>query len=274
MKKTAYLSYLKMRVCCFACLVLLFACTPIQPVGVNTLPELKRLSVDSVKESTDKKMSPIREQAMQDVALSLGAQAGLAVRAKQINTILDRQDKHLVQTFNFNLLLLPHNVLPPVLVEGREMLKLDDENTIRLADRTYKILKQARFVTAPPTWRDYLWLSYKNPEPPHHSLLPDNRIEQRVWDKFVTQGWEEGVRQADTIFAENLARLKEEYQGMILYRSLLTQGMVSAPFVGRSELGITGDSSNLRVNDQVLRITALPALQMNSQRWQPAAVSR
>ncbi len=252
----------------------LIGCASSKQGGVDSLPELKRLSADAVKESNTKKLSPIREQAMQDMAMSLGAQSGLAVRSKKINSILDQQDKSLSHAFNFYLLLLPHNVLPPVLVEGRETLKLNDESTIRLADRTYKILKQARFVTAPPTWRDYLWLSYKEPEVPHHSLLPENKQEQAIWDTSVSKGWDEGVRQADTIFAENLARLKEEYQGMVLYRRLLTQGMVSQPFVARSEMGVTGDSTNLRINDQVLRITALPALQTNSQQWNPAPVSR
>lgn len=250
------------------------ACPSQKQPNINSLCDLKRLSAESVKESTKKLTSPIREQAMQDTALSLGAQAGLAARAKQINAILEKNDKQLSQAFNFHLLMLPHNVLPPVLVEGRDTLNLDAACTIRLSDRTYKILKQACFVTAPPYWRDYLWLNYKEPEMPHHSLLPENCQEQKIWDCFVTKGWDEGVRQADTIFAENLARLKEEYQGMVLYRKLLTQGMVSAPFVGRAELGVTGDAENLRINDQVLRITALPALQTNSQHWHAAPVSR
>lgn len=242
------------------------------PGGVSSLADLKNLSANSSK-SEPKKTTIIRDRALQDGALTLGAQAGLAARAKQINSILEKQDKKLSAAFNFNLLLLPNNVLPPVLVEGRSTLKLDDPNTIRLADRTYKIIKQARFVTAPPIWRDYVWLSYTNPEAPHNSLLPKNREEQKIWDKYVTQGWEAGQRQAETIFAENLARLKEDYQGMILYRNLLVQGMVSQPYVGRSELGVTGDSTNMRINDQVLRITALPALQEDSKRWRPATVN-
>lgn len=247
------------------------SCQPTSGGGVGSLPELKRLSAKAVKESPQK-TGVIRQQALQDTALTLGAQAGLADRAKQINHILEAQDKRLSAAFDFNLLLLPENVLPPVLVEGQSDLKLDTDTSIRLADRTYKILKQARFVTAPPIWRDYIWLKYTNPEVPHNSLLPKNCEEQKIWDKYVAQGWEAGQRQAETIFAENLARLKEDYQGIILYRKLLSQGMVSQPYVGRSELGVTGDSNNMRINDQVLRITALPALQENTKRWHPAAV--
>ena len=238
------------------------------------LDDLKQMTAGPVKEKEEmtKLTSPVREQAMQETALSLGAQAGLSLRAKKINSILEQQTKQLSQAFNFNLLLLDHNVLPPVLIENHGELNLDSDEAIRLSDRTYKILKQARFVTTPPSWREYLWLSYKNPEMPQVFFLPTNAIEQKIWSKYVTRGWEEGVRQADTIFAENLARLKQEYQGMVLYRNLLTQGMVSPPFVARSELGVTGDGSNLRINDQVLRITALPALQPNTQVWQPAPV--
>jgi defect-in-organelle-trafficking protein DotC len=57
---------------------------------------------------------------------------------------------------------------------------------------------------------------------------------------------------------------------MVLYRTLRAQNIVSAPFVSRTELGVTGGGENMNVNDQVLRITALPALEPNSTRWQPA----
>jgi defect-in-organelle-trafficking protein DotC len=54
---------------------------------------------------------------------------------------------------------------------------------------------------------------------------------------------------------------------MALYRNLLLKGMVSKPFVARTDLGITGDSSDLYINDQILRITSLPKLQVNPGRW-------
>ncbi len=41
--------------------------------------------------------------------------------------------------------------------------------------------------------------------------------------------------------------------------------MISPPFVARTELGITGDGDDMRVNDQVLRIVELPKLQTERQ---------
>jgi defect-in-organelle-trafficking protein DotC len=61
---------------------------------------------------------------------------------------------------------------------------------------------------------------------------------------------------------------------MLLYRKLLTQRMISPPFVARTELGVTGDGSDMRINDQVLRIVELPKLQTNTKQWQAIVVKR
>lgn len=234
------------------------------------LAQLKHLSADSSGLSDNASIANIRQQALQETAMSIGAQSALAWRSKQINVVVEKQDANLRRIFNFNALLLRDNVLPPVLVEGRDTLKIDDTHTIRLADRTYKILSQARFVTSPPTWRDYLNLNYQQPPRPDNTLLPRNAAEHAIWNKYVEIGWHEGIRQANTIFDESLSRLKRDYKGMALYRALLAQNMVSMPFVAKAQLGVTGGGENLRINDQVLRITALPALQANSKAWKPA----
>lgn len=236
--------------------------------GTDNLADLQDLSI-SQKSQTSKAVSSIRNDALRETAMSLGAQSALAQRAKLINAQLTQNEANLDRIFNFNLLLLDHNVLPPVLERGDNSLNLDGDNAIRIVDRTYKIVSQARFVTTPPTWRDYLWLGYTQPDVPDGSLLPHTSDERKMWAKYTEIGWQQGLVQGNIIFAQNLARLKRDYSGMILYRTLLAQNMVSPPFVARTNLGITGDSNNLRINDQVLRITALPALKQNSKLWRP-----
>lgn len=212
-------------------------------------------------------LSGIRFAAIRDTALSLGARGGLAWRAKQINADIDQYTRPLERIFNFNAMMLPDSVLPPVLLEGRNTLEQTSEDTLRIADRSYIIQSQAKFVTAPPTWRDYLKLYYNKPEVPDRSLLPKTEQEHAVWDKFIQQGWQAGILQADTIFAENMGRLKRDYTGMIRYRSLLAQGIVSPPFVAKVDLGITGSSNEMTVNDRVLRITVMPAFQADPEHW-------
>ena len=220
--------------------------------------------------SSSASMGKIREMALKETALSLGAQAGLAWRACQINNDLTKQARTLDAVYDFNSLVLEHNILPPVLLEGRNTFNLADLQTIRVSDRTYKVAKQAHFITTPPTWRQYLWMDYKKPEMPHITLLPKCREERALWCFYVEKGWKNGVDQANIILEESVARVREDYMGMILYRKLLAMNMVSALYVSNTELGITGDASEIHIDDRVLRITALPALNVNSKEWRAA----
>lgn len=218
-------------------------------------------------------INPIRWQALYETALSLGATGALAWRSEQINSSLDKNVTELNQVFDFNQLLLNDNVLPPVLIESDNSLNLASDDAIRLSAKTYRIASAARFVTTAPSWRTFLWMDYKKPGIPDRTLLPKNQGEAAVWNRFIKEGWQNGVQQANAIFAANLNRLRRDYNGMVLYRKLLAQGMVSAPFVAKADLGVTGDSKEMHIDDRVLRITAHSQLQTDSSKWQPILVN-
>ena len=256
-----------------ALFLLLTACAPAnRQVGdTGTLSGLQAMgSTKAALTGPRSSMSKIREMAIKETALSLGAQSGLAWRAKIIDEQLVKETRNLDAIYDFNSLTLAHNILPPVLLEGRNTLNLADAQTIRISDRTYKVAKQAHFVTTPPNWRQYIWMDYKKPEYPNVTLLPKTKAERIVWSQCVEKGWKDGVEQANIILEESIARLKEDFAGMILYRKLLAMNMVSAPFVSHTDLGVTGDAGEIHIDDQVLRITALPALNINSKEWRAA----
>jgi defect-in-organelle-trafficking protein DotC len=254
---------------------LLSACASVSDKDVDTtnINELENLSAKPVHNGeTGTDLSGIRVKALEDTAMGIGAQGGLAYAYEDINDSLDKDKKHLETIFNFNGMMLTHGVLPPVLVQGDDSLNLADPDTIRIADKTYKIVSQARFTTTPPNWRDYLHQTYAKPEVPNKILLPETLEERKIWRHAIQVGWDKGLQQASTIFQQNLMRLKRDYQGMILYRKLLQENMISAPFVSKTELGVTGDGEVMRVNDQVLRITEHPQLQTNSNGWKAVVV--
>ncbi len=212
----------------------------------------------------------IRMEAIRDTALSIGARTALAWRGGQINKTVATQGSYLDGVFNFNSLLLEDEILPPVLLESRNALNMDGPHNLRVADRSYRIVKQARFVTTPPTWREYLLMDERAPEAPDPSLLPQTQEERAAWQQGVVEGWAAGIKQANEIYAENLARLKRDYQGMVRYRMLLAQKMVTAPQVAHRDLGVTGGGEMLSVNDRMLTIKALPSLQADSSGWSPS----
>jgi defect-in-organelle-trafficking protein DotC len=239
--------------------------------NTDSLAGLQAMSnTQTAKAMKQEQMGRIREMALKETALSLGAQAGLAWRAKTIDEELTKQARHLDSIYDFNSLVLKHNILPPVLLEGRKTLNLADAQSIRISDRTCKVAKQSRFVTTPPTWRQYLWMDYVKPEYPNSTLLPKTKNEKELWCIYTEKGWKNGVEQANTILEENIARIKEDFVGMILYRKLLAMNMVSPPYVSHTDLGVTGDGSEIHIDDKVLRITALPALNVNSDEWRAA----
>ena len=262
--------------------LLLSACgTPTQGVFANSNTTSKSIplvanvgyvNLGTLPSSADQ-ISSIRFDALSETASELGARGALAWRSLQINRSLSTQAEYLDHAFDFNQLLLPHNVLPPVLAEADNSINQADAVTIRLESKTYTLISNARFVTAPPTWRTYLWMNYPKPDLPDHTLLPTTQAEAKVWNLYLVQGWKAGLIQANAIFSINLSRLQRDYQGMILYRKLYAENMVSAPFVASTDLGITGDANQININDRVLRITALSQMQTNSKGWNPVIVT-
>jgi defect in organelle trafficking protein DotC len=263
----------------YICIILLCACASRRysnsyqnADSVTDLAQLQAMGNTKTNKKKPDSHAPnkIRETAIKETALSLGAQAGLASRAKTIDDELIKHTRYLDKIYDFNALTLEHNVMPPVLLEGRHEFNLADTQTIRVSNRTYRVAKQAHFITTPPNWREYLWMDYQAPEQPHASLLPNTKQERAIWQLYVTRGWEKGVEQANTILEESIARIKQDFNGMILYRKLLAMNMVTPPYVSHTDLGVTGDGDEIHIDDRVLRITALPALNTNPQEWHAA----
>lgn len=240
-----------------------------------SLSQLESLSTDSAYYSSAVSYTNIRAQALQEAAQALGTQGGLAYESQQLNMILSQNTDTLDRIFDFNQVMYHDNVLPPVLNTANNLVNINASgDTIRIAGVTYTILSPARFVTAPPTWRDYLWMGYTSPELPDKSLLPQNSQEQAIWQQNVQAGWQQGINQAVSIFTINLNRVVQDFNGMLLYKELLVQNMVSPYAVDRTELGVTGNGHHMVIDDQTLQITTQPQLlpAMNN-KWQAAPVS-
>lgn len=253
------------------CIVLtgMVGCAPPKGGDEQTpLAELGYVNVDLFP-AGNKNINNIRLQALRETAVTIGAQGALAWQSIHINRSLDTEASYLDQVFNFSQLLLKNNVLPPVISESSDNLNLTNTDTIRTANKTYRIIFPARFATNTPTWRDYLLMNYKKPDVPNNSLLPVDQAEAQVWNFYLKQGWKNGVEQANNIFAANVNRLKRDYLGMNLYRKLVAQGIISSPVVAKAELGITGNSEEIRINDAIIRITAHAQLQPDSTHWKP-----
>ena len=160
---------------------------------------------------------------------------------------------------------------PPIISESLKALLIEgDGQKAAVADAIYRINENVKIVSAPRNWRQYLERTWGPVEEPPEILRPKDDAERAEWRKNVQKGWEEGYAQADEVFEQDLNRLLADFSGMVRYRQLLAQGMVSAPFAQQVDRGVTGEKATMRVGDRAVVITGVPQLITESQRWQPA----
>ncbi|MDP9127428.1 MAG: type IV secretion system DotC family protein [Pseudomonadota bacterium] len=217
----------------------------------------------------------IRTDALKDAALSYGARGGLAFRTFQIQRRLAEYDTSLSKAFNFSRLLIaaPSGLLiePPVVSEAqRAVLVKTGGQAAAVSDRIYRINRGARIVTASRDWHLYLERDWGKVESPPGLLLPKDDDERAAWRALIKQGWDAGVTQAEETFESDIYRMTSDFIGMVRYRELLAQGMISPPYALANERGVTGGGSEMRVGDRALTITGPSALIPRSDTWTPA----
>lgn len=225
---------------------------------------------DLVDELQDTK---IRDDALREAALSYGARAGLAKRTWEIRTTLDQRSAYMDQIYDFKRLLIPAPsgllIEPPIITEGEDATLIEQGGQVAaVADKIFNINRNARIVSTPRNWRAYLEREWGEVKLPPEVLQPRNDRERSLWAKFMAEGWAEGVKQADEIFQADLNKLGSDYTGMIRYRKLLAQGVVTAPYALQIERGVTGGGSEMRVGDRAVQITGPSQLRTEAFEWQ------
>ncbi len=218
----------------------------------------------------------IRKEALKEAAISFGARGALAKRTYEIRQELDIRSRYLDKVFDFRHLLIsaPSGFLiePPIVTQSMNAMLIDlDGQTAAASDKIYNIIRNAQIVSAPRTWRVYLEREWGEVLPPPDILTPENGEEREVWAENIQIGWALGLQQADEIFREDLARMESDFQGMIRYRMLLAQGMISPPYALQVDRGITGGGNEMRIGDRAVQITGVPMLVNGADSWKPAS---
>ncbi len=235
--------------------------------------KIKDDDTDKQEEEAKKKIGvQIRVDALKEAALSYGARGGLAWRTFQIQRRLAENEGNISKIFNFGNLLIaaPSGLMiePPVITEAQKAVIINSGGqNAAVADRVYRINRNARIVTAPKNWRAYLERDWGRVEPPPNALVPKNEQELTHWRRQLALGWEEGIKQADDIFQADLDRLNTDYLGMVRYRELLAQGIITPPYATQEDRGVTGGGSEMRIGDRGLVITGPSQFNPKSERW-------
>ncbi len=249
---------------------------PVPPTR-TMLEEAKPLTKIKKNENGDTGLAfNIREGAIKEAALSYGARGGLAARTFEIRQQLDFNSSYLDKVFDFTRLLIPAPsgllIEPPIVsADENAMIIGAGGQEAAVADRIYNINVNAKIVAAARRWENYLERDWGEVTPPPDILLPENKEEREAWIQYVREGWDKGYEQANEIFQDDLMQLSADYQGMVRYRVLLTQGMITPPYALQVDRGVTGGGNRMRVGDRAVQITGRPEFKPGADEWQPAS---
>lgn len=217
--------------------------------------------------SAEEKPATLRLKMVREAAMSAAMRAGLAKQTEHINKLLDTYGRLLDDAYDFPSLMLPNNVVPPV-IRKIERVTEQQGDVLRYSSMQFQIVRQASFATRAPTWRTYLPLPlWTDLGTTHPSLMPANSDESAVAKSGIEVGWKAGVEQANQMFFKGLTRLQNDYMGMNTYHALLKSGMVTEPIVRRHDVPISGDASKMIVDESTYRIEAKPVFNPNLSQW-------
>lgn len=233
-----------------------------QAARKNEPQELEELL--QVKEGSKKGESAVaqmRPAAIREAAQLATFQKAMAWRYGQLVEETEKYGNIMDAAFNFSPLLLTQGqalIMPPLLAKGGASMRIEDGDTATSAKNTYELLEPARYISTPPTWREFLMAdNFPKAEEPNPALLPRTDKERAIWRKAVREAWAEGVNQADQLYADNVARMTREYRGVMLYHLLTGQHLLSKISTASADLGrhSSDKGRKLAIGQQVYRIT-------------------
>jgi defect in organelle trafficking protein DotC len=233
----------------------------------SSMDDLLSGRITSKENNKKSEVSELRKQAIVEIATALGSSGGLAHRMKERRIELDTVADDMDRTFDFTKVTIDNGVMAPVLTEGLSNYAQESDDQVRIADKIYKIEAPAKFVSVYPNWRTYLTFAFPTYDTPSSAYLPKDDGEKQIWDESVKKGWATGVRQADRIVEASFNRLVRDYQGMVKYKILLAQGLITPTVIAKQNLGVTGGGKEMAINDQVFRISDHSALNPAQKDW-------
>ncbi|QTP13320.1 type IV secretory system conjugative DNA transfer family protein [Serratia symbiotica] len=242
----------------------------IDPSSTNSQQQLQSLTNSSnMAESA-------RKQALYDSGLSIGVRGGLAFQLNSIRNALKAHERDLDLTYDFSNLMIQDRVIPPVIAQIKDVYSQDGDLTLRLSGASYKIVSQARFSSVSPNWRGYL--NFPKPdftaEFLNTSLKPKDNDERKLFQLSITDGWNQGVENADLMLKEALDRINRDYKGMLLFHQFVVEGKVTMPIIASSEISVTREGDTMSVDNTLLRITQLPDFNAKPGEWHGTFTSR
>jgi len=222
------------------------------------------------KKGAEEASIALRQSTIETTAITVGAQAGLKWRYDQINKILkDKYEGRLDSAINFRPFIFDEVILAPSILVTKANENFESETRMVKSSIQFIVDREAKIVSVPPTYRDYLIREYPGPRQIHPVLKPKTDTEQQIWKKNILKGWEIGVKQANDVFTDGLAQMVRDLEGRVNYRKMVSLKMVSPAALKITKRGVTFNDRSMNVGETIYEITDL-ANYTNLEEWRTA----
>lgn len=224
------------------------------PDELSQLYDLRSaLSEEDKERAAQGKVTGLRLGSIRQEALRQGTLTALHWRYDQIESRLETMAGTLDTVFNFRPFIEEGRVLSPAVAKTESIQSQSGEGVTEAAV-SFTITEEARLITVAPTYRDYLFHHFEEPDSPHPVLLPKDKKEEVIWHEGVTQGWALGIEQANEIFEDSVYRLQSSIAGRITYRSLVATGYIKPAALEVTEMGVTYNGRTMNVGESFYEI--------------------
>lgn len=223
----------------------------------------EKMSRGNIEQREELISRSIKLKAMAEYAKSVAIRAGIKARIATINEVVEGNSRNLDAIYDFDALMIEGKVSPPVISEATNLYNQKNDTQINRASRMFKIEKQARFSSTASNWREYLAFPVEASAFERYAYIagemkPKNDIELKVWREATIEGWDLGVRQADIILEQSLARLNRDYIGQVRFHQFVMQGKLTMPVINQYNLYDKNDGMTMVVDEDMLKISVLP----------------
>lgn len=240
--------------------------------------ELHELLNPSNQSSLEVHVSDVEQQARIEAMLELVKQKGIKLGIKdyltQSKSVLDSQERTLDTIYNFQPLMIKDKVIPPVIVETKDITENPDALAYKTTTQVYKIEKQARFSTRAPNWRQYLSFPTTDENVDYvtfipKEMLPKNAQERNIWKTEAEKAYKAGLVEGQNIVSDAVGRLNKDYLGMVKFHQFVLEGKLSMPAISSQSLAVTSTPDTIALDMKLLQIQQLPQFNSNIETWKP-----
>lgn len=209
---------------------------------------------DLKPKSKEENKAIMRAPAIKNTGIAFGAQAGLHWRYEQLNNLVETKYRGMFDQINFRPFIQDGKILTPSILVMKDTEDYQSERKVVETKVSFIVQEEARIVSVPPTYRNYLIRHYDKPKPVHSILKPTNNAEIELWRASVREGFEHGVKLANQIFKDGLLKLERDIEGRVNYRKMVQLKMISPAALKVTDRTVTFNGRTMNVGERITEI--------------------